>query len=197
VVGALIEEVRIAAEKASESADAARTRALDPALPPAEVAAARREMEDATFVRDRMNVAAARLVERLREVERIEQDRVRMARYEIAKIERDCLAKELSDLYPTLAAKLTVLLVQLADNDREIKHINARALPAGAQRLLTAELVARGLTSLRSSGADVPSIVGSVRLPAFRFDRRAAFAWPRPTEGFSARSAGASEPASP
>ena len=179
VVNALIGEVQSAAQGAAERADAARARALDPALPIAEVTAARREMEDAAFIRDRMTVAATRLTERLREVRRNEEDRRRQARYEAAKTERDHLAKELSELYPGLAAKLTSLLVQLADNDQQIEHINARALPTGAERLLTAELVARGLTGLRSKGADVPSVVRNVRLPAFEFRQHAPYAWPR------------------
>jgi hypothetical protein len=48
-------------------------RALDPARTAADVAAARREMEDAAFSRDRMEEAVRRLGERLREVKEHEE----------------------------------------------------------------------------------------------------------------------------
>src|SRR5690242_10775797 len=93
----LISEVRAAAAHASAQADDARARALDPALSGEAVGAARREMEDAAFVRDRMVNAAERLDGRLKEVRRVERDRRRQARYEIARTRRDHLAHELAE----------------------------------------------------------------------------------------------------
>jgi hypothetical protein len=179
IVVGLISEVQTAASDASGKADEARTRALDPALSLDIVAAARREMEDAAFTRDRMNVASTRLTVRLREVRFEEQDRQRQARYKIAQTTRDYLAQELAEQYPGLAAKLLLLLVQLADNDREIERINER-LPAGANRLLSAELVARGLPGFRQRGLDVPSITRGVRLPSFKFEQHTPYVWPQP-----------------
>ena len=46
--------------------------------------------------------------------------------------------------YPAFAQKLAELLARVAINDREIDQIN-HALPKGADRLLVAELKARGL----------------------------------------------------
>ena len=64
--------------------------------------------------------------------------------YDKAEAVRDELAQELADLYPAFAQKLAELLVRVAINDREIDQIN-NALPKGADRLLVAELKARGL----------------------------------------------------
>jgi hypothetical protein len=197
VVSALIEEVQVAAKEACESADAARTRALDPGLPPAEVAAARHEMEDGAFIKDRMEVATTRLTERLREVRHIEEDRRRRAIYDDVIAKRDELAEELAREYPVLVDRLTGLLSRVAANNERVERVNARGLPTGAERIRVAELVARNLGGFAKKGVEAPSIVRSVRLPAFQFDRHAAFAWPRSTDKLSARSAGSLAPASP
>src|SRR5436305_1222074 len=80
----LISEIQAAASDASRQADEARTCALDPALPSDGVTVARREMEDAAFVRDRMGVAAERLSGRLKEVRRTEENRRRQTMYDDA-----------------------------------------------------------------------------------------------------------------
>src|SRR3954471_10807588 len=177
-IAGLISEVQAAASEASGKAEEARSRALDPALSGQTVATARREMDDAAFVRDRMATAAERLGLRLKEVRHLERERRRQARYEIARTCRDHLAKELAETYPPLAAKLLILLSELAGNDRDIERINERDLPSGAERLLTAEMLARGLLGFRQRGLDVPSIVRAVRLPAFEFEPNAPFSWP-------------------
>src|SRR4051812_19899497 len=99
-IAALISEAQAAAAEASGKAEEARSRALDPALSGEAVAMARREMEDAAFVRDRMANAAERLGPRLKEVRHLERERRRQARYEIARTCRDHLAKELAETYP-------------------------------------------------------------------------------------------------
>jgi hypothetical protein len=55
------------------------------------------------------------------------------------------LAAELTELYPAVAPKLADLVARVAANDRDIEFRNNYNLPKGAERLLTAELVARGL----------------------------------------------------
>src|SRR4051812_49046087 len=83
-IAGLISEVQAAASEASGKAEEARSRALDPALSGEAVATARREMDDAAFVRDRMATAAERLGARLKEVRRLEREQRRLAQYEIA-----------------------------------------------------------------------------------------------------------------
>jgi hypothetical protein len=83
-VASLIVEAEAAAIAAGDTAERTRSRALDPALSVADVATARREMDDAAFRRDRLQVAAKRLGERLREVRAQEEDSRRRIAYKKA-----------------------------------------------------------------------------------------------------------------
>src|SRR5450759_5614531 len=73
-VASLIQEAEAAAIAAGDTAERARSRALDPTLSAADVATARREMDDAAFRRDRLQVAVTRLRERLNVVKAQEED---------------------------------------------------------------------------------------------------------------------------
>src|SRR5947208_1028508 len=81
-VADLVAEAETAVVVCSEAAEVARTRALDPALSANDVTAARREMEDAAFRRDRLQTAATRLRERLQEVRAQEEDHRRRLAYD-------------------------------------------------------------------------------------------------------------------
>jgi chromosome segregation ATPase len=147
-------------------------------LSSSDVAEARRQMEDAAFRRDRLQAAVARLRERLDELKAQEEDQRRQLVYDRVKAERDKLAAELADLYPGIEQKLRELLPRIAANDREIEYINNHKLPSDAERLLVAELVARGLRGFVENGVETPRITQVLRLPAFERSQF-AFAWPR------------------
>jgi hypothetical protein len=116
-------------------------------LSPAEVASARREMEDQAFRRDRLQEAGRRLAERLTKVERSEeQDRLRQE-YERVRSVRDQLAAELAGMHPEIERRLSDLIGRIAANDREVAWVNSHRVPEGAERLLSAELIARGLAA--------------------------------------------------
>ena len=194
-VADLIVEAEAAAVAAGDTAELARSRALDPALSAANVAAARREMDDAAFRRDRLQVAAKRLGERLREVRADEEDQRRRIAYKKAKAERDKLAAELKAIYPPIEAQFRDLMTRIDANDKQIEYINAHVLPRGAERLLVAELVARELKGFVQNSIQTPRITEELRIPAFRFDRHDPYAWPRsrpslliasPTKGHAA-----------
>ena len=91
----------------------------------------------------------------------------------------DKLPEELARVYPQIAARLAELIARIEASDRQIEWINARALPAGANRLLVAELVARGLPGFVDKGSNVPRIVHELRLPAFEYSRREPYTWSR------------------
>ena len=103
-VADLITEAEAVAIASGEEAEAVRTRALDPALAAVDVAAARRDMEDASFRRDRLGEAVRRLGERLREVKAEEEQARRQTVYDAALAERDKLAAELA-AYPRRCGK--------------------------------------------------------------------------------------------
>ena len=178
-VSQLIVEVEAAAAAADAAAKSGREEALDPALSPADVAAARREMEDAAFRRDRMQTAVVKLGERLGELRRKEEDKRRWIVYEKARAQRDKLAVELKEVYPSLAARLADLAARVSANDREIEHINTWARPSGAEGLAGAVLVARELKNFNDGTANVPSITAGLRLPGFDYHRRDPYTWPR------------------
>lgn len=175
---ALIAEAEAAALASGEAAEQARERALDPALTANAVAEARRRMEDSAFRRDRLQTAVTRLQDRLWEVKAQEENQRRWIAYEKARAERDKLAAELQAIYPLFEAQLRDLLPRIAANDAQIENIVNRRLPSGAERLLVAELAARDLAGFVINSFDVPRIIQSLRLPAFRSDGR-PYAWPR------------------
>ena len=105
-----------------------------------------------------------------------------MGAYEKAKAERDKLAEELAHVYPPIAEQIAELVARIEANDKQIEHINARALPSGAERLQVAELVARGVPGFSFAPAryvEVPRITKDLRLPAFEYTGRSqVYAWP-------------------
>lgn len=175
----LIRDAEAAAITADDVALRAKDRALDPAQPAVEVATARREMDDAAFRRDRLQVAVKRLGERLRAVRAAEENRRRQLVYDKVKLVRDGLAQELARVYPPVATQLADLMSRIDASDREIEYINSHSLPEGAERILVAELSARGMMGFVRNSVEALSITRDLRLPAFHFDQHAPYAWPR------------------
>ncbi len=166
----LIREVEAASVAAGEASDAARQRALDPRLSPARVAEARREMDDAAFNRDRLQEAVRRLGERLKDLQHQEERARRRAERERAEAERDKLATELAEVYPPLVEKLADLAGRIAANDAEIARLRL-----GADGVVGAEVKARGVLGF---GSSTTRITEMLRLPAFKFEVHAPYAWP-------------------
>jgi hypothetical protein len=177
-VESLIGEAEAAAIAAGDTAERARSRALDPAISSADVASARREMDDAAFRRDRLQVAVTKLGVRLAELRAQEENHRRRVTYEQVKAKRDKLAAELADTYPGIERQLVDLFARLDANDREIANINAH-LPTNAERLRVAELVARGLPGLVKNGIQIDRMAELLALPAFKFSALHPLAWPQ------------------
>jgi len=70
-------------------------------------------------------------------------------------------------------------LARIASNDREVEYINNHARPSGAERLLVAELTARGLEGFVKNSVQTPRITEELRLPAFEYSAHERYAWPR------------------
>lgn len=180
MVLSLIRETELGAEAAGEFATRSRARALDPALGPRDVNQARADAEAAAFHAERLQHAKSKLKPRLEQLRANETNDRNIAVYDKTKTERDRLATELETLYPKLETQLSELMLRVAANDETIAGINTHMLPNGRDRLLVAELVARGLLGfVRPNAADLPRIVTELRLPAFKPDQRTPFAWPR------------------
>jgi hypothetical protein len=163
-VAVLIAEAETAFVVCSEAAEAARSQALNPALCANDVAAARHQMEDAGFRRDRMQEAVRRLGERLREVKAQEDEARRLAAYTGALTERDKLAAELAEVYPAVAEKLADLASRIARNDAEIESVNLK-LPDGGTWIAGAEMIARQVQNFNDiNSAAIPRITLHLRL---------------------------------
>jgi len=174
-VATLIKDAEHGAASASDRAEQARNHALDPTLSGSELKDARKCMDDAAFKRDRLQAALGKLRERLAELKDQEENARRLVAYDKAEAVRDELAKELADLYPSVAQKLVELLSRVVINDREIDYINNRALPYGAHRLLVAELKARGLPWV-ANNVETPRITDHLNLPPWQ--PRSDYQWP-------------------
>jgi hypothetical protein len=124
-------------------------------------------MGDAAFQRDRLQAALGKLRERLARLKDQEENTRRQLAYNKAEAVRDELANELADLYPAFAQKLVELLARVVVNDREIEYIN-EALPSGADRLLVAELKARGLPGWVVNSVEAPRITYQLCLPPWQ-----------------------------
>lgn len=178
-IAKLINEVELAAAAAGNAADASRQMALDPSLTAAEANVARTEMDHAAFRRDRLHAAVAKLTERKGQLRREEENQRRWTIYEKVEQERDRLSVELREIYPTFSARLADVLARIEANDQELERINGRELPDSAEKLRSAEMIARGLKTLVDGASDIPRITKHARLPSFEYDRHARYTWPR------------------
>jgi len=123
--------------------------------------------------------AVSRLRDRLKEVRGQEENQRRQIAYERVKTERDKLAAELKASYPSMESRLGELIAKIEENDREIEFVNGHALPSGAERLRSAELIARGIEAWRVNSTDVVRITRELCLPAFKHHPHQPYAWPR------------------
>jgi DNA repair exonuclease SbcCD ATPase subunit len=175
---ALLAEVEQANADARAQSETAAARALDPKVRPAEVAEARRQMEDANFRSNRMHAAAEQLKGLLSQaLSREAADRA-AAEYTAAKSERDQLAKDLAT-YDEHAAAIVSLLDRLSRNNDRIKKANAGR--SAIDWLYSAEMIARG--SEREFGvhndSTLPALLPGVKLPLFRKGGGIhGYAWP-------------------
>lgn len=155
---ALLSDAAQAAQTAADAASQARERALDPATRPAEVAMARKVMEDSQFASIRLDNAAEKLKQLVTEATKRERDTAVREERAAALAERDELAKDLKE-YAKLSDRMVILLTRLSRNNRRLGG-NHRS--AGSER--SAEAIARGVEHLSHHE---PSIVDSTKLISF------------------------------
>jgi hypothetical protein len=123
-VSRLLPEIEAAAAAADVAAAEARSKALDPMLPRAEVVAVRRQSDDAGFERDRLTEAAKKLATRLVELKAAEDSAALRAEHEALSSERDRLFGELVGMTDTLRG-IGKLALAIDACEREIKRWNS------------------------------------------------------------------------
>ena len=89
--------------------------------------------------------------------------------------QRDALAQELAELYPSFVAKLAGVFARIDENKAAIANLHAQAPRGEPRRLIDAELAARGLERYT---AEQPPLRDNLKLP--RFDRPVDIAYPVP-----------------
>jgi hypothetical protein len=147
---------------------------LDPFASP-DAVDARKALEYAVFLSDRLRTLRPPLEHRLQQVQAEEYLTHWRADYDALKIKRDELALEFIELYPPFATKIANLFRRMLDFDAELSRLH-QARPAGtSQHLLGPELVARGLEQFTRNER---SLIGEVQLPGFKPGQPCV--WPPP-----------------
>jgi hypothetical protein len=172
-LAALIAEVETAKIEAEEAVTAARSRSLDPLL--VDTTAARTELADVEFRRDRLQVALPRLKARHLETHKAEQYAVWRASFDAITAKQAALAQELEQRYRPFEDEIVGLLLRIeqADNEAVGVHcskptdINGQPYADGCD-LRKTETVAR-------SGGGL-SVVQDLKLPAWKGNT--VTAWP-------------------
>lgn len=169
-VGELMGEVQSQLLKADDKFKAAKDRAMAPTTLAAGVAEARKEMEDASFDRERLEEAFRQLSIREQELKFEEGKKAAEAQYREAEKLRDEAVEALKQ-YPLLAIQISLIMAKVAKSDEALLDTrNKSDLPW----LQTAEQVARGVT-IDGIGPD-RLLVRDVKLPAF--DPQVERLWP-------------------
>jgi hypothetical protein len=121
-VQCVLAAVEAAAKEAEAAAEDARARALDPLA--ADVIAARRAMDDASFRRDRLGEATRRLRKRVDELKVLEKARAERAEHDRVLAERNRLAAEMKRMAEPIE-QIARLVSEIEALDREIGRVNA------------------------------------------------------------------------
>jgi hypothetical protein len=129
-LGQLIAETEAAITAADKTAEAERTKALDPALSP-DPKAAREAMQDAEFCRDRLKTLLPRLQQRHKEI--TEAEALAAWKVDAAELEkrRVALGVEFRKFYPGMINRIIDHLHDMRAIDKEIDDLNLRR-PHGA-----------------------------------------------------------------
>ncbi len=165
----LLAEVERTNEAAKAESKEAEARALNPKVRSAEVAEARRLMEDANFRSKRMDAAAEQLKGLLSSTRSREEAEVRRIAHEAAIAERDQLVTDLA-AYEGHAAAIVDLLQRIEANNQKL-HMDEQA-----------ERIARGEDLHWNVKHDdvLPKLLTLTRLPKFKRDGTLhGYLWPQ------------------
>ena len=172
-LAALFGEVQTAIADAQASAEAAKTRALDPTID--DPAAARVQRDDTIYRLERLRAALAPLQARYTELRAGERRARWRADYAEVKAKRDATAEKLQAIYTELTEQLIDVLEQAKQVDEEVARINSTAPNGEHDRLLDTECAARGVNGVGPNSA--LSLLTELKLPRFSAP---GWAWPPP-----------------
>jgi hypothetical protein len=168
----LVADTEVAITEADAAAETAKTAFLDPVASP-DANKARALMETTEYAADRLRTLRPRLEARHQKVDAAEYLTKWRTKYEVLKSERDALAEELGAIYPAAVTAISDVLVRIADHDRRLSTLHQSRPAGGKGRLLSPELIARGIDEF---SRDEPSVTRELRLPDWRNSER--MVWP-------------------
>lgn len=168
-IEALLREGGEVLAQAKQAAAACRSRSLDPAVTSQ---AAKRESTRAADLElecERTQRLLDALKKRAGALQQAEVEAKLRAEYDAAREERDVLTADLEAKWPRLSAEMVELLRRIAASDARLAAVNG-SLPAGGERLVSAEALARGLPAnflLPTSPAQPATRLRSAVIPRF------------------------------
>ena len=182
-LAALIEETEAGIAKAEKGRAIDQTLSLVPK-------AARQAIADATFAANRLRTLLSKLQARYQQLRDEEEVTAWLAEFDGFKPGRDALAAELRSVYPDAVTKIVDLFVRITENDKA-RSERLQGRPAGVmERLLSAELHARGLDSFTDN---MPSLLTAVHLVDLDTGQQI---WPPPQPSLAAAFAAIAIPSS-
>ena len=181
-VATLITETEDALAAADLAAEDAREAAFDPALAP-DPKTARKTMEDAEFIAQRLETLLPRLHEKHEDRREDEYAETWIADFARLEQERDELADELRLVYTDAAQRIVDVLARIAPLDRQILEHGVRAPEGMHERIQSVELAARGIDAI---GHNQYSVVRDLVLPDFDDPTRKLWPLSEPTPQLTA-----------
>ncbi|PHY12852.1 hypothetical protein CSW58_09825 [Caulobacter sp. B11] len=160
---------------------AAHQRAMSPTADDAEIRAARAEVTDLAFERERLANAVEHLTERHTSLAAAEVRASQQEEHSLAKAERDALVVEIAEVYPKLAEQLIDLFTRLDANDARLSAVNKAG---GGERLESAEVAARGCAGnfIWPVGRGAGNVARLTRIQLPNLNQH-GYAWPPRTSG--------------
>ncbi len=157
----VIEEARDELATLTEACEDAKERMLDPLSTSADVARARKGLDDSTLQAQRLEAALGHLSDKLDASREREAEAARTEVYEEVAAEREALINEFHEKYPGLAEGIGTLLQKIKIVDAKVTATN-QDLPRGASYLLPIDKTIRtGLGWSFAEAVKLPTISGT------------------------------------
>lgn len=143
---------------------------VDPTIDDAE--ASQRRLQRSKLTVDRLNAAIPQLAARVKRLEQIEYRAIWNEQLDVLEKQRDALAEELREVYPSILDAITSLYADADANWTQIEKLQSASPPGEFRRLVDAECKARGLSSYTAAQ---PRLRDALRLPDWNESRVIAF----------------------
>lgn len=163
-VETLISEVDELIEQAEIAQQEADAKSVDPALTTAEAREARNQAADFAHDVRRLGASLSALKDRRTAILEDSEYEERQQRFAAARAERDELIGVIRARYPVLALEIYQIAQRIQASDQELAEVNKRR-PRGEDALVSAEMLARGITGYSWAGMEPVMRIEDALLP--------------------------------